>query len=327
MAEAGKNGVISWNRLGYKFKGEGPFQRVTTIKSKKGSGDALTNWAARMVAESAAKIADDLHTGRIDQTSAIVALKSDQLAQAHNQNRDAAADFGTVFHDLVEGIALGDGDALHIADANIEKSVVLAAYKRANPKAKDDDDRTVRLWRQNLPAEVQGDLVKEIDAAKDRLYPDVQAFLDWCDAKKPKWIRNEYQVFNRTHNYAGSVDALVEIDGYFLILDVKTSKSVHRDYSLQLSAYRYAEFLGEPGGLEAPIPDVDGGVILHVRNGRCELLEIPCGPDEFAAFTACRKLYDFDRYTAEPNPWARLPMTPLPTVTEGLTRAMEEAFA
>jgi hypothetical protein len=323
MAEAGKNGVISWNRLGYKFKGEGPFQRVTTIKAKKGSGDALTNWAARMVAEAAVKIADDLHAGRIDLTSAIIALKSDQLAQAHNQNRDAAADFGTVFHDLVEGIALGDGDALHIADANIEKSVVLAAYKRANPKAKDDDDRTVRLWRQNLATDAQDDITREVAAAKDRLYPDVQAFLDWCDTKKPRWIRNEFQVFNRRFNYAGSVDALVEIDGYLLILDVKTSKSVHRDYSLQLAAYRYAEFLAEPDGTEAPVPGVDGGVILHVRNGACELLEIPCGPAEFSAFTACRGLYDFDRNTPEPTPWARLPMPSLPA---GIDDALEAVF-
>ncbi len=47
----------------------------------------------------------------------------------------------------------------------------------------------------------------------------------------------EKRVVNHNHRYAGTVDSLALIDGKFGVLDIKTSQSIYRDYSLQTSAY------------------------------------------------------------------------------------------
>lgn len=47
----------------------------------------------------------------------------------------------------------------------------------------------------------------------------------------------EKRIFNPTHRYAGTIDALALIDGQFGVLDIKTSQDFYRDYNLQTSAY------------------------------------------------------------------------------------------
>jgi hypothetical protein len=326
VAEAGQNGAVTWNRMGYKWKGSSPFQRVTTIKSKKGTGSALTDWAARMVAEEAQRLCQSYQDGGMSLEQLVVALMSDRLKSAHNEKRDAAADFGSVFHGMVEEYALGLHDAAEVAERNLVRTVTEAAYQRANPKQK-TTDAAVRLWLQGLDDRQRSSLQEELETAKARLWPDVQAFLEWEAKTDIRWIRSEFQVFNRALNYAGSVDAHVEIGGAPLILDVKTSRGVYYDYAIQLAAYRYAEFVGEPDGTESPVPAVEGGVILHVHGGECRLLEIPCGPDQFAAFKACKALYDFDRAAPKELPEYQPRVRLDQPVCDALASQLAEVFA
>lgn len=303
MAESGSNGAITWNRYGYRFNNEGPhghkknpYTRVTTIKGKKGTGSALVDWAARMVAEEVQRILA-LHTsGSITREQLIVMLSNqDDLGSAHNRVRDAAADFGTVFHDLAEGLAHGDGRVLDIAEASIKRNTAMTWFTRANPKVKNPDDRAVQLWLQKLPkAELDPVLEAERDAY-NRLWPDVEAFLDWVSASKVKFIRPEFQVFSDEYGYAGSVDLDCSIEKCRLLLDYKTSKSVYPDYGLQLAAYRHSEFIGNEDGTRAELPDWEAGCILHVRDGQCQLVEVDCGRDAFESFLACHRLYWYDR--------------------------------
>jgi len=51
----------------------------------------------------------------------------------------------------------------------------------------------------------------------------------------PEFI--ERQVWSRSHRYAGTVDALAEIDGKFGVLDIKTSPGFYPEYNLQTAAY------------------------------------------------------------------------------------------
>lgn len=335
MAASGKNGLISFNRFGYKFKGEGPFQRVTTIKSKLSTGDALTDWAARMVAVEAARIGSALADGTLDAASAAAALQDEALQKAHRTVRDSAADFGTIFHELVESYTRGDQDVLHAAEVALVRAVTVAAFERARPKV-EPSKLAVSAWMAGLDAYELQLFQAELVAAKERLWPDVQAFIDWESTSGVVWERQEFQVFNRRLNYAGSCDALVTVGGRRYILDVKTSKGVYKDYGLQLAAYRYAEFIGHADGTEEPMPKTVGGLILHIHDGACRLLEVDCGPQVFEAFEACATLYRFSRYADDPvtfkapAPVSR-PAAPAIARVAGdhddLARALAEVFA
>lgn len=252
MAGSGTGNGYRWNRLGYTLDATGEkFDRVTTIKNVLGSGQGLIDWAAGRVAARATDLAERFRDGRIGRDELLVGLLDPSLGQAHNEERDRAADFGTVFHSLVEAWATGR-----------------KAEFPANP------DLLARATH----------------------------FLEWERSNSPRWIVNEFPVFSRAHRYAGTCDAVVEIGGRTLIVDVKTSKSVHADYALQLAAYRYAEFRMEDG-VETPISPVDSCAILHVAPDKCELLELEAGPEQFDAFLACRRLLDWRRSQKAPVPF------------------------
>lgn len=55
---------------------------------------------------------------------------------------------------------------------------------------------------------------------------------------KHEWI--EKKVKHSGHRYAGTFDALCEIDGKFSLIDIKTSPVIYDDYRLQTAAYFYA---------------------------------------------------------------------------------------
>ncbi len=73
------------------------------------------------------------------------------------------------------------------------------------------------------------------------IVPSVRAFLDFLKTSGIKLKVNpehvERRIHNPEHRYAGTIDAMAEIDGRFGVLDIKTSEAVYRDYGIQTSAY------------------------------------------------------------------------------------------
>lgn len=281
---------LTLDRFGYKWRGQ-RYQRVSTIKAKKGTGSALVDWAARTVAESAQNLALRFQAGEIGQDELLVGIMSDRLAKAHNEARDTAADFGTVFHRLAENLAKGDGDALHVAEAELERAATASHYRAAHG-ADAPDDTALRLYSQSRP----GGLKESVAVMHERLWPDVEAFLGWCDEVRPKWKLVEFHVLHKELQYMGTADAAVEIGGRRVLLDLKTSKGVYTDYSMQLAAYRYATHVVDADtGDERPMFPVDVCAVLHVRDGECTMYDALAGPEAFEAFRACHALYWFDR--------------------------------
>lgn len=146
-------------------------------------------------------------------------------------------------------------------------------------------------------------------------------FLEWEKRVRPTWVMNEFPIFNRTEGYAGTCDAIVDIGDERLILDVKTSRSVHKDYALQLAAYRYAEFTLDPEtGEEIPIPAVDDTSILHVTPTGCQLYRLSAGRDQYKAFLSCRDLLMWRRSQKDPVEYS-------PALNLFDTKTIEAAFA
>jgi len=155
---------------------------------------------------------------------------------------------------------------------------------------------------------------------------EVQPFLDrfdeWAQLWQPKYIAAEAAVYNKTYGYAGTLDAIAEIDGQKVLLDYKSSrKSVGSDdkptkpypeAALQLSAYRYAELIAtwrarrfekyrrryyllndDEQDMGVPMMKLDGAVVLHLTPEHAELYPVKADEQVFEKFLYCIEVFDW----------------------------------
>jgi hypothetical protein len=149
----------------------------------------------------------------------------------------------------------------------------------------------------------------------------MQAFGSFLSDFSPEFLVSEATVFNRTEHYAGTLDAIAKIrasgttlesagqERTFLI-DFKTGKGVYPESALQLAAYRFAEFICAPDGSEQPIPEIEGGAVLHLTDEGYELIEVVCDEAVFKTFLYVRECF---RWQEEQSKTVLLPaMMPAP---------------
>jgi len=88
-------------------------------------------------------------------------------------------------------------------------------------------------------AAVQGIATGAQVAISEEVRPAAEAFEVFNKERKiffyPEFI--EKQVWSIRYRYAGTVDALAEVDGKFGVLDIKTSTGFYPEYNLQTAAY------------------------------------------------------------------------------------------
>lgn len=96
----------------------------------------------------------------------------------------------------------------------------------------------------------------------------------------------EAVIVHRTLRYMGTLDLLATIHGERWLLDWKTTASgIWPDNALQLTAYRYAEFIVGDGNQLEPMPRVDRTGCVWLRDdGSYDLVPTESGPYEFATF-------------------------------------------
>jgi hypothetical protein len=190
---------------------------VTTLLSDGLPKPALTNWAARSVAE-------HCYQNRAEMASWDERRYVDDAKSAPWRDRDQAARRGTEVHAIAELIAGG-----------LEAEV---------------------------PEEIQG---------------HVDQYMRFLDDFNPTYVALERSVFSRTHQYAGTFDAVAHIDGTGegnTLLDLKTSRSgPFGEVALQLAAYRWAELWLDDDGKEHPMDELDirQAAVLWVTNDSYEL--------------------------------------------------------
>ena len=72
----------------------------------------------------------------------------------------------------------------------------------------------------------------------------IKAYKDWSRERKPKWLQTEQKIYYHdpggVNCYAGTVDAVAEVDGKLCVIDFKTSKKIYKPYHLQVAAYAQA---------------------------------------------------------------------------------------
>jgi hypothetical protein len=107
-------------------------------------------------------------------------------------------------------------------------------------------------------------------AIPESVRPAAEVFLEFNKKRKinfhPEFI--EKQVWSGYHRYAGTIDALAEIDGKFGVLDIKTSTGFYPEYNLQTAAYVQALAEPEVKSLLALPRDVETRWILRIDQHR-----------------------------------------------------------
>jgi hypothetical protein len=138
-------------------------------------------------------------------------------------------------------------------------------------------------------------------------------FDHWLQRFTPAYQATEVVVYHPTYGYAGQADGFLTVDGVRLIIDYKTSrdgydakgnpKTPYPEAALQLAAYRYAEgaAVWRPRRIEqfrrryyllsdaerdraVPVPEVDGGAVIHITPDHCELFPVRCDQQVHEAF-------------------------------------------
>jgi hypothetical protein len=126
--------------------------------------------------------------------------------------------------------------------------------------------------------------------------PFVDNFLQFLADFSPTYLEAESSVFSRKYGYAGTLDAIVQIDGKNHVLDIKTGKSVWPEVALQLAAYRHADFIGRANGEEAPMHDTDDvGLVLHLRPDKYELVPVDISLPTFDTFLSALDMHRWTR--------------------------------
>lgn len=125
----------------------------------------------------------------------------------------------------------------------------------------------------------------------------------WRAGYRPRILESEAQVVNTRDMYAGSLDLIADVYGRRLVIDLKTSKrydgsgrpkNPDRDWSLQLAAYRYAEYIFEDDRRWS-MPETDAAAILWVPSDAPDewmFVEMPAGAREYAAFLHAKGTHD-----------------------------------
>jgi hypothetical protein len=150
-----------------------------------------------------------------------------------------------------------------------------------------------------------------------RVPPDLEPyrrhFAEFLEAINPELVSAEDVMWSDQHAYAGSSDAILRVwlfddntpdpthgkyghsKPIILIVDWKTSKDIHAEVALQLSAYANADRLVKPDGSSEPMPEIEGGAVLHVTPDGWSFRPVEIGADVFETFLALRRVFTWDR--------------------------------
>jgi hypothetical protein len=165
---------------------------------------------------------------------------------------------------LTATYAVENIDLLSMMLARHSPAEVIEWVKKASDRKRDAGANLGSTVHEAAEAYVLGQPYPELTPAQ---VPYMDAFKGWLDEWQPSFLAIEAPVFSERHWFAGTLDAIVEVQGVRLLIDYKTTASgVHAENALQLAAYRHSEtYIGLPDGDEEATPWVDGAAVVLIR--------------------------------------------------------------
>lgn len=157
------------------------------------------------------------------------------------------------------------GRRLHAADADAQSAVVRTELRAAGTAER---DRAAQLGTAVHDAVARGARLEDL---LPELRPRVRQARSWLATSGAEIVGSEFQVFNLTEGYAGTVDALVRFpNGQLWLVDYKTGKGIYSDHALQVVAYVQAELVGSDDvvdeELSSLLGQVTGTAVLHLAD-------------------------------------------------------------
>jgi len=156
-------------------------------------------------------------------------------------------------------------------------------------------------------------LTGERPPCDDELRPLCDQIDGWFQRFQPEFEAAELTVYSTQYGYAGTLDAVMTVDGVRFLVDLKTTRKSmtkqgkpsgpYPEAAVQLAAYRFADFaaawrvrrwenfrrryylLGEDERqMAVEIPKVDTGLVIHVAPEHCDAYPTRCDEQVFDAF-------------------------------------------
>lgn len=130
----------------------------------------------------------------------------------------------------------------------------------------------------------------------EEVQPFTSQYLRWTDAWKPSFTASEMTVISRKWGYAGTLDWIATFEeanlpkdfqplaGLNIVGDNKTSKTVDICKGWQVVAYANADTVLLPDGSEEPMPEIGGGLILHIRPDLLQVRRVHVTPANLQYF-------------------------------------------
>lgn len=116
-------------------------------------------------------------------------------------------------------------------------------FREISEEAKNIGSEVHHLIEAYIKAKIQG---KEFDPTanttdyRNEVQNGFLAFLEWEQKNNIKWLESELTIYDDDLYYAGTLDAVADIDGKITVIDFKSSKGFYDGYGEQISAYAYA---------------------------------------------------------------------------------------
>jgi hypothetical protein len=253
--------------------GDPVYPSITNIAGQRAK-DFLGPWHARLAGERAVEMYSWLDRNPDRALAEISRISRDprgtqrKIAAAAEESGRRAADFGTLVHAACE------------------------QWERTGTRPDQD-------WIVAAIAEARERGAFARDRGPEQLLREAAVRLDGFDAFlndfQPEFVEIEQTVVNHSVGYAGTTDALCRVGGSMLCADIKTSKKVRGDYSLQAVAIMHAEALLDDDGTEREVPDLTGAFIIHLpAAGGYAAVPLHTGAAQWDAFLALRRIWDFD---------------------------------
>lgn len=197
--------------------------------------------------------------------------------------------------------ALTYWSAKEVAQAAVEASATLHAdVQQLGPQAVIDALKGAP-WAKRDAAATMGTTIHDLAESiilgtpLPTIQPQHQGYVDgfrrFLDDCHPEYLAAEAPVFSPSQGYAGTLDAIVMLDGVPCVLDYKTGASVYPEAGLQLAAYAMADFMGLPDGTEHELPVCDGLRVLHLHGeGHYRLVDAGDIDDCYAQFLQVQQI-------------------------------------
>lgn len=131
------------------------------------------------------------------------------------------------------------------------------------------------------------DVYGKVEVSEDFL-PYVNAYLQFRREHDVKWNKVEQSIAHQSERYAGTVDRYGTLDGVKVLVDLKTTYTVHKRLAIaQLNLYRWM--------IEAEGHPVEKQYILHLKKDGYKLVEIEKNDDVPRALLTLHRLMEKKR--------------------------------